>query len=150
MKLEPKDADFEARVRESFQRQQVMTTFGATMTRVSGGEVEIELPFNAALTQQHGYLHAGVITTILDNACGYAASTLMDRDSAVLTVEFKTNFMAPARGELLRCTANVVRAGKTLTVCRAEAWMHANETPIHTATMQATLMALAGTDARRG
>ncbi|MHB8203494.1 MAG: PaaI family thioesterase, partial [Desulfomonilaceae bacterium] len=90
--LKPPDEEFENRVRSSFDRQQVMKTIGAEMTHVSPGEIHIDLPYSEALTQQHGYLHAGIVTIIVDSACGYAAYTLMPVNSEVLTVEFKVNF----------------------------------------------------------
>ncbi len=103
--LNPSDPNFEARVRQSFARQKLMTTIGATMTEVSPGVVVIELPFRYDLTQQHGFMHAGVVTAIVDTACGYAALSLMSADEDVLSVEFKINLLAPARGELMmaRC-----------------------------------------------
>src|SRR6188472_3235444 len=93
------NADFEERVRTSFARQQVMTTLQAELTSVTPGIVEIEMPYSAALTQQHGFLHAGVISTALDSACGYAAFSLMPEQASVLTIEFKVNLLAPGRGE---------------------------------------------------
>lgn len=138
----PSDPNFAARVRESFGRQRVMHTLGARMTKIEPGYVELELPFREDLTQQHGFLHAGIVTTLLDSACGYAAFSLMDADSAVLTVEFKTNLLAPAAGQLLLAEGEVVRAGKTLTICRADGWMQQGGERKHVATMQATLMAL--------
>ena len=108
---------FEARVRASFARQRVMETLGAVMTRVEPGSVEIVLPYRADLTQQHGFIHAGIAATILDSACGYAAFSLMPADVAVLTVEYKINLLRPAKGERLIARGRVVRSGKTLTVC---------------------------------
>src|SRR5580765_6249532 len=93
-----------------------MATLGATLVRVDPGEVFIELAFRPELTQQHGFLHAGVVTSVMDSACGYAALSLMDPGVAVLSVEFKVNLLAPARGDLFRATGRVVRAGRTLTV----------------------------------
>ena len=116
------DDDFEARVRSSFARQKMMTTIGAELTLVTRGTVEIEMPFSEALTQQHGFLHADVISTALDSACGYAAFSLMPPDAAVLTIEFKVNLLAPARGQLISAVGNVKRPGKTLTVCSADAF----------------------------
>jgi uncharacterized protein (TIGR00369 family) len=97
--FKPMDPNYEARVRSSFEKQNVMKTIGAILSRVAPGEVVIELSYDASLTQQHGYLHAGIVTTVVDSACGYAAYTLMAPDSEVLTIEYKVNFMAPARGE---------------------------------------------------
>ena len=120
MPLQPRDPDFENRVRSSFARQAVMQTLGAAIERVAPGEVDLSLPFRADLTQQHGYLHAGVIAAVVDSACGYAALTLMERGAAVLSVEFKVQLLAPARASLFRALGRVVRAGRTLTVVHGE------------------------------
>jgi uncharacterized protein (TIGR00369 family) len=146
------DPDFERRVREDFDRQQFMHTLGARLVRVEPGVVEIELPYRHDLTQQHHYLHAGVVTSVLDSASGYAAFTLMPADAQVLSVEFKVNLLAPARGERLVARAEVKRAGRTLTVCTADAVMHENGRATVVATMQATMMCLReeGRAARQG
>jgi uncharacterized protein (TIGR00369 family) len=142
--MQPQDPGFEARVRAGFQRQQVMATLGARLTRVAPGETEIELPFRAALAQQHGFLHAGIVTTILDSACGGAAFSLMPADAEVLSIEFKTNLLAPARGELLVARARVVRAGRTITVCQADGVMVDGGREVLVATMTATMMTVLG------
>ena len=116
------DPNFEQRVRESFQKQKVMEVIGARMPVVEAGRVEIEVPARDELTQQDGFMHAGIVTTVLDSACGYAAYTLMPADSSVLSVEFKVNLLAPANGELVRAVAQVKRAGRTLTICTADAY----------------------------
>ena len=116
----PQDPDYDARVRASFREQRVMATFGVTIARLAPGEVVLNLPYREDLTQQHGFLHAGVVTAIADSACGYAAFTLMPADSNVLSIEFKVNLMAPARGERFEARARVLRAGKTITTCQAE------------------------------
>ena len=118
--FQPPDPDFAARVRASFARQHVMALIGATLARVEPGRVEIELPYRLDLTQQHGYVHAGIVGTIADSAGGYAAYTLMPADSSVLSVEYKINLLAPADGERLVASGQVVRAGRTLTVCDLE------------------------------
>jgi uncharacterized protein (TIGR00369 family) len=123
----PRDPDYERRVRESFARQAAMQTLGVTMARVSPGEVVLELPFRADLTQQHGFLHAGIVTSAMDSACGYSALTLMDPGAAVLSVEFKVNLLAPARGRLFRAIGRVVRAGRTVTVTSGELWAFEQE-----------------------
>ena len=112
----------EHRVRESFAQQQVMQMIGAHLGLVEPGVIEIELPFREDLTQQDGFIHAGIITTILDSACGYAAYSLMPEGSSVLSVEFKVNLLAPAKADVIRVRAEVKRAGKTLTVCTADAF----------------------------
>jgi uncharacterized protein (TIGR00369 family) len=113
----PADLDFAARVRASFDRQQVMRFIGATLTRVEPGHVEIALPFRAELTQQHGFFHAGITGTIADSAGGYAGYTLFPANSSVLTVEYKINLLAPADGERLVATGRVIRSGRMLTIC---------------------------------
>lgn len=150
MPFEPQDPDFEARVRESFRRQRVMETLGARLVRVAAGEVEVEMPFREELTQQHGFLHAGVVTTVLDSACGYAAFSLMPADAAVLSIEFKTNLLAPARGDRLLARGRVVRAGRNVTVCQADGVMISPEGERHVATMLATMMTVRGREGLAG
>ncbi len=116
----PKDPEFETRVRGSFSRQRIMDTIGARLTRVEPGAVEIELPVSPHVSQQHGYVHAGVVSTIADSACGYAALSLMPAGAGVLTAEFKVNLLAPAEGERLVASGRVVKPGRTLTVAQAE------------------------------
>ena len=118
--FQPKDPDFEAKVRESFGKQTAMQTLGAVMNRVVPGEVEIEMPYRADLTQQHGFIHGGIITAIVDSACGYAAFSLSAPETAVLTVEYKVNFVAPAKGDRLLARGEVVRPGATITVCKGD------------------------------
>lgn len=134
------DADFERRVRESFARQQVMTLIGASLRRVEPGAVDIVLPYRDDLTQQDGFIHAGILTTVADSACGYAAYTLMPAGSEVLSVEFKVNLLRPAAGEVFVAEARVLKAGKTLTVTRGEVYgQTAGETKL-VATMLATMI----------
>lgn len=120
MRYQPRDPDFEQRVRSSFARQAAMRTLGVTLERVAPGEVDLALPFRAELTQQHGFLHAGIVTAVVDSACGYAALSLMEPGAAVLSVEFKVQLLAPARGAWFRGLGRVVRAGRTLTVVAGE------------------------------
>ncbi|WP_142809476.1 PaaI family thioesterase [Tepidiphilus olei] len=136
------DPDYVARVRDSFSRQRVMQTLGAEITRIEPGEVEIVLPFRADLTQQHGFLHAGIVTTILDSALGYAAYSLMPPGHAVLTVELKINLLAPAKGDRLVAVGRVVRTGRTLTVCQGEGWMERADGHEQVAMMTATMIGL--------
>jgi uncharacterized protein (TIGR00369 family) len=120
MTFTPKDPDFAARVRTSFADQRVMATIGAALTHVGPGEVDITLPFRDDLTQQDGFLHAGMLATVADSACGYAAYTLMPAAANVLSIEFKINMLAPAVGSSVVARARVLRAGRTITVCRAD------------------------------
>ena len=140
----------EERVRASFARQGLLATLGARVTHVAPGEVDVELAFDERLTQQHGYLHAGALTTALDVACGYAALTLMPEEAAALTVEFKVNLLAPAAGERFLARGRVVRAGRTLTVCRGDAVALAAGEERHVATMTATMMALGARGGQTG
>jgi uncharacterized protein (TIGR00369 family) len=137
----PLDPDFEQRVRASFARQAVMATLGATVVRVAPGEVALDFLFRQELTQQHGFLHAGIVTTVMDSACGYAALSLMEPGAAVLSVEFKVNLLAPARGDRFRAIGRVVRAGRTVTVVSGECRVdHDNGALV--AIMTATMMAV--------
>jgi uncharacterized protein (TIGR00369 family) len=145
--MSPADPNYEARVRASFAKQQFMATLGASMTTVQPGEVSIELPFRADLTQQHGFLHAGVVTSVIDSACGYAALTLMPPGREVLSVEFKVNLIAPAQGAMFQARGRVVRAGRTLTVCTGDLRVVGSESVV--AMMQATMMAVEGRSDRR-
>jgi uncharacterized protein (TIGR00369 family) len=139
----PADLAFAARVRDSFGRQRFMATLGARLVRIEPGEVDVELSFREDLTQQHGYLHAGVVAAIADSACGYAAFTLMPAGAAVLSVEFKLNLLAPARGDRLLARGRVLRAGRTLTVCTGDvAALAADGEETLIASMLATIMAL--------
>jgi uncharacterized protein (TIGR00369 family) len=122
MSYQAPDPNFRERVRSSFARQRAMTTLGIEMLRVEAGEIELAMGYDAAYTQQHGFVHAGIIAAALDSACGYAAFSLMPADAAVLTVEFKINLLAPAKGERFVFRANVVKPGRTLTICEARAF----------------------------
>jgi uncharacterized protein (TIGR00369 family) len=142
--LPPPDPRFEARVRESYARQAMMTTLGATLERVAPGEVEIRLPFRADLTPQHGFLLAGARTTAWDSACGYAALTLMPAGAAVLTVEFKVNLMAPGKGEAIVARGRVLKAGRTLVTCAGDVFAVEEGKERLVATMLATVMVVQG------
>lgn len=135
----PKDPEFEARVRSSFARQTLMRTIGAEIASVEPGRCEIAMRSRPDLCQQHGFVHAGITTTLADTAAGYAAYSLMPAGSSVLTVEFKVNLLAPAVGERLVARAVVERAGKTLSVVRSEV-LADGERPV--ALMQATMMCM--------
>jgi uncharacterized protein (TIGR00369 family) len=138
-------ADFEERVRASFARQNAMTTIGAELTSVTPGIVEIEMPFSDRLTQQHGFLHAGIISTALDSACGYAAFSLMAEDAAVLTIEFKVNLLAPGRGERFLFRGSVTKPGRTIVVADGQAYAFAADGEARLiATMTGTMMTVTG------
>lgn len=118
--MQPRNPSFAEEIKQSFAKQTIMGLIGARLSRVEAGIIEITLPYRKDLTQQHGYLHAGIVTTIADSACGYAAYSLMPPESEVLSVEFKVNLLRPAKGETFLAVAEVVKAGKTLTVVRAD------------------------------
>lgn len=140
MAIAPTNPEFEHAVRESFSKQEAMRTLGASLRHVEPGQVEIRLPYRNDLTQQHGFLHAGVVTAVLDSSCGYAAFSLMPPGSGVLSVEFKVNLLAPAKGEVLIARGRVLRAGRTITVCQADGFMRSGEQETMVAVMQATIM----------
>jgi uncharacterized protein (TIGR00369 family) len=133
---------FEQRTRESFARQTAMATLGITLEHVEPGAVTLRLPHRADLTQQHGFLHGGIVSTALDSACGYAAYTLMPPGAAVLTIEFKVNLLARARGPVLAIEGRVVKSGRTISV--AEACAVQGEDRALVATMTATVMTVLG------
>ena len=138
------DPDFAERVRKSFDAQGIMDHIGATLTLIEPGVCEIELPYSDAVSQQHGFFHGGVIGTIADSAGGYAAFGLMDAEDGILTVEYKLNLMALADGNLLVARGRVLRAGRTLTVARAEVGVVKNGVEVACAAMQQTLMRIVG------
>jgi uncharacterized protein (TIGR00369 family) len=145
----PLDVAVVARVRASFARQGAMATLGAELVDVAAGHVSIALPIERRLSQQDGFLHAGVVIAALDSACGYAALTLMPDYVEVLTVELKVNLLAPASGESLVAEGQVVRAGRTLTVCRGDAYAQQGSARAHVATLLAT-MVRRSTDPNKG
>jgi len=138
--FKPKDAGFENRVRASFARQTAMKSISAKLVSIKPGAVEIELPYQERFAQQDGFLHAGVITAIVDTACGYAALSLMPIGFEVLTIEFKANFMAPAVGDRFIARAKVVRPGRTVTVCAGDVVALKGKREKIVATMLATMM----------
>jgi uncharacterized protein (TIGR00369 family) len=140
----PRDPEFERRVRASFLRQRFMSTLGATLDVVQPGEVHIGFTHRDDLTQQHGYLHAGVLAAVADSACGYAALSLMEPGTGVLSVEFKINMLAPAAGERFLAIGRVVRSGRTITVCSGEVRVERDGGSAQVAMMQATMMAVRG------
>ena len=144
MAWQAKDPAFAERVRGSFDRQRFMGTLGARLGRVVPGEVDIELPVAEALTQQHGFVHAGALASVLDSAAGYAALTLMPAGAAVLSIEFKVNLLEPARGTSIVARGRVVRAGRTINVCRADAVALDGGRETLVATLTGTMMCVEG------
>lgn len=138
------DPQFAERVRASFQRQQAMTLIGASLPVIEAGYTEIHLPHKAEITQQHGYIHGGVVGMIADSAAGYAASTLTAHETGVLTVEYKLNLLAPAEGQLLIAEGSVIRYGRTLIVTKAEVFAIKDGKKTLCAVMQQTIMTLHG------
>jgi len=141
MSFLPTNPDFETRVRESFAAQNLMATLRAEITHIAPGEVTIEMPFSDEFTQQNGFVHAGITTAIADSACGYAAFTLMPATASVLSVEFKVNLLSPALGERFIARAQVLKPGRTLTVCRGDVFAVKDGTEKLIMTMLATMIA---------
>lgn len=141
-RFEPKNPDYLAVATATFDRQRAMRTLGISIARLEPGEVDLTMPYSTDWTQQNGFVHAGIITAGLDNACGIAAFTLMPSGSDILTVEFKTNLLAPAKGERFAFRARVVKPGRTLTVCEARAFAETDGAESLIAIMTGTLMAL--------
>lgn len=149
--MQPLDADYARRTRDSFERQPAMRTLGAALASVAPGHVVITMAHAEHLTQQHGFVHAGMLSAGLDSACGYAAFSLMPPDAAVLTIEFKINLLAPARGPRLRLEGQVVKAGRTISVVEGRAIQHGADGGDENlvATMSATVMTVQGREALR-
>lgn len=142
--FKPVDPDFEARVRDSFGRQPAMDLIGARLSVVAPGHCEIELPHRPDITQQHGFVHGGIVGMIADSAAGYAAFSLFPADSTVLTVEYKLNLMAPADADRLVARSLVTRTGRTLTICTLDVFAHKAGRITHCATGLATMMCMHG------
>jgi uncharacterized protein (TIGR00369 family) len=148
----PTDPEFENRVRSSFARQGLINTIDGQIAYIGPGEFHIVAPFDGRFTQQDGFLHAGIVTTLMDSAsrrdpacgtgCGYAAYTLMPADSRVLSVEFKVNFLNPARGEKFRAEGRVVKSGRTISVCEGKLFALQNGKGSLVAMMQATMICI--------
>ena len=133
-------SDIETRVRDSFGRQRLMGTLGASVVSVGAGTVVLRMPFREDLTQQNGFLHAGAIATLADSACGYAALTTMPADADVLSVEFKVNMLAPAVGEAIEARGTVLRSGKSIVVTRADVYAIGRDGEKLVAAMQGTMI----------
>ncbi len=144
MPFQPVDPDFRSRVARGFEEQPFMHFIGATLTRIDPGACDVHVPFKRELTQHHGFFHAGIVATLADNAAGFAAYTLMPADAGVLTVEFKLNLLAPGRGELLVARGRVIKAGRTLTVCRSDVYNRSAQEERLCATALLTMMAMPG------
>ena len=140
----PPDPEYSTRVRASFDRQGAMRLIGARLAGIGPGYCTIELPYRPDLTQQHGYVHAGIVSAIADSAGGYAGFTLFPADASVLTVEYKLNLLAPAAGERLVAEARVVKPGRTLAITRGEVYAEAAGKRTLCAIMQQTLIVLSG------
>jgi uncharacterized protein (TIGR00369 family) len=147
--MQPDDPAYEQRTRESFARQNAMLTLGAELESVAPGRVTITMAHRDSLTQQHGFLHAGMLAAALDSACGYAAFSLMPADAAVLTIEFKINLLAPARGPRFRFEGMVVKPGRTISVVDGRALQFEADGSAEKliATMSATVMTVRGREA---
>jgi uncharacterized protein (TIGR00369 family) len=141
---QPRDPAYDARVRDSFERQRFMSTLGARLTHLAPGEVDLELVPRDDLAQQHGFLHAGVLATLADSACGYAALSLMPPGAAVLSAEFKINLLAPAAGERIVARGRVIKSGRTLTVCSADVVAVREGNEVAVAHMVGTMMTVEG------
>lgn len=150
MTFEPKDPCYEAKVRDSFARQQFMTTLGAQLTGLTPGLCVISLPYCEALSQQHGFFHGGVVGTLADTCGGYAAYSLMPPECSVLTVEYKLNLLVPGEGEQLIGRGRVVKPGRTLTICQSEVFAVRDGQEKLCATALVTLMCMAGRSDRDG
>lgn len=142
--FKPKDPCYADRVQGSFARQGAMATLGAQLVLVEPGRVAIELPWTAGLSQQHGFLHGGIVAAVLDSACGYAGFTLMPEGTGVLSIEFKINFLAPAKGRRFRMVGQVIKPGRTVTVTEGRAYAIDEGCEKLIATMGATLMTITG------
>ena len=150
LRFDPRCTHYAERVRDSFARQGAMQTLGARLADIQPGSVDIEMAWAEGLTQQHGFLHAGIVSTALDSACGYAGFTLMADNEAVLTIEFKINLLAPAQGERFRMEGRVIKPGRTITVCEGRAIAIQGHQEKLVATMGCTLRAVANREHIRG
>ena len=142
--------DFRDRIRASFARQKAMTTIGAELTRVEHGSVEIEMNFDEKLTQQHGILHAGIISAALDTACGYAAYSVIDEEASILTIEFKVNLLSPGRGERFLFRGDVTKPGSTIVVADGRAYAIGDGPAKLIASMTGTMMVMRGREEFHG
>ena len=146
----PQDPDYIHKVKDSFQRQNAMATIGTRIEKLEPGLVELAFEYDASLTQQHGFIHAGIVSTVMDSACGYAGFSLMPENTAVLTIEFKVNLLAPAQGESFVAIGKVKKPGRTITVADGELYAIRDGQRKLVATMTGTLMTIANRDDVKG
>lgn len=141
---EPKDENYRSKVEKSFNRQEVMRTINASISKIEPGKVEIDLKYSTGITQQHGFVHAGIVSTVIDSACGYAALSLMPESAGVLTIEFKVNLLAPAKGELFKAIGVVRKPGNTIIVTEGKLIAYDGDKDKVVATMVGTMMCITG------
>ena len=147
LKFKSLDPDFETKIRKSFSYQGALATMGGELALIEPGHCILEMPYSKAVTQQHGFIHAGVLTTMMDSAAGYAAFTLMPAEAEVLTIEFKTSLMHPAKGERFRFEGRVIKPGRTIMFCEADAFaINPSEPDKKVASLTATMMVVTGRD----
>ena len=137
---------FQEKVKDSFNRQEIMKTLRVSIEAIRPGEVELVFPYQSRLTQQHGFIHAGMVSTVLDSACGYAAFSLMPPEAAVLTIEFKVNLLSPAKGKRFKAIGRVKKQGKTITVTEGELLAYSEGEPKQVAAMVGTMMSVFNRD----
>lgn len=143
--FEASDPNYAEKVAESLAKQGAITAIDGKLVSVEPGRVVLELPYSDRITQQHGFVHAGVLTTMMDSSAGYAAFSLMPETAGVLTIEFKTSLMAPAKGERFRFEGRVIKPGRTIMFCEADAFAISNDgTEKKVATLTATMMVVTG------
>ena len=138
--FDPKDPNFKSKVEESFNRQEVMKTINAFLSKIEPGKVSIKLKYSSKITQQHGFVHAGIVSTVIDSACGYAALSLMPEDAGVLSIEFKVNLLAPAKGDYFVASGFVRKPGKNIIFTEGELMAYEGNEEKLIATMVATMM----------
>ena len=144
IRFTPKDKNYRNKVQESFDRQRAMKSLGVTIENIEPGRIELKMPYLEEYTQQHGFVHAGILSTAMDSACGYAAFSLMPEESAVLTIEYKLNLLAPAKGDFFLLIGEVLKAGRTVIVCQAEAYSNEEGEQKLVAQMTGTMMMILG------
>jgi len=142
MNFKPMNPDYQSHVRDAFERQPFLYTIDARLATIEPGHVVIVMPFRKDLTQQDGFLHAGIVTTLIDTACGLSALTLMPSAARVLAVEIKVNFMSPAVGDTVEAVGTTLKSGRTISVCTGTVYAVTEETRKPVACMQATMMAM--------